>query len=153
MWGQQRFMVPGGNGQGENMTKVSPCPVPPSGGYANGPIRSPPHETARERPTLILCGWPSWVQAGVWKDPWGENKAWIQSHSQRHKIMEVFQSPGSPNHGTLGSKNLGVTAKKRTLAHPVGFPHFTDVGRELAISGQASFLKDELLPYGRPHSL
>lgn len=76
----------------------------------------------------------------------GENKAWIQSHSQGHKMMEVFQSPGSPNHGTLGSKNHGVAAKKRTLAHPVGFPHFTDVGRELAISGQASFLKDELLP-------
>lgn len=76
----------------------------------------------------------------------GESKAWIQSHRQGRKIMEIFQSPESPNHGTLGSKNHGVAAKKRTLAHPVGFPHFTDVGRELAISGQASFLKDELLP-------
>lgn len=60
--------------------------------------------------------------------------------------MEVFQSLGSLNRGMLGSKDHRVTARKRTLVHPVGFPHFTDVGRDLAVSGQASFLKDGLVP-------
>lgn len=60
--------------------------------------------------------------------------------------MEVFQFLGSQNHGMLGSKDHRVTAKKRTLARPVGFPCFTDVGRDLEVSGQASFLKDGLLP-------